>query len=389
MAEAPPAAPFDAVDQPERLAPVEAAPEPSLRAACAQLRDLARADRRTNALILAREYAVFVAPVGAAELARSAAAAGAVPPLAAALAYVAAVLVIGAWVQNHLSVLLHEASHFSLFAGAKANDVLANLLVAFPLYAEVRNYRRGHWSHHAYVNLGQRDPDLRRLALQVDLVYPMSRRTFWLRYLAAQLLPWNGVRYLLARAQYVTKPDKRIAAVGESGAERHGLRIAYYVAWIVVLTATGTWPAFLRYWIVPLITVFPAILFLREIVHHGNTPGHAHLQNSRCYEAGWLERQILIPFGEWNHALHHVAPSIPHRHLRAAHERLLAHAAYRDALLHCNGIFRRRDRAWAAPSALECLTSAAGTAPAPARGASPEGPAAGAPVSAPTDRAVS
>ena len=61
-----------AVDQQtQSLAPVEAEPAPTLHAAVAAVRDLVQPDRRTNALVLAREYALFVALIWSSESARA------------------------------------------------------------------------------------------------------------------------------------------------------------------------------------------------------------------------------------------------------------------------------------------------------------------------------
>ena len=103
--------------------------------------------------------------------------------------YMLTVLAIGLWTQNRLSCLVHESSHFLLFKNRLLNDIAANLLVCFPFFAKINNYRAGHWGHHRHVNDPQNDPDLKRLGAHQAREFPVSKLRFLGEYLFLQMLP--------------------------------------------------------------------------------------------------------------------------------------------------------------------------------------------------------
>ena len=103
--------------------------------------------------------------------------------------YVLAVFLIGAWVQNRLSCLVHEASHYVLFKHRVLNDLVGNLLVAFPFFGTISNYRVGHWAHHRHVNDPQQDPDLQRIGQHHPGNFPISKARFLWEYVILQLSP--------------------------------------------------------------------------------------------------------------------------------------------------------------------------------------------------------
>ena len=276
--------------------------------------------------------------------------------------YLAAIFVIGAWVQNRLSVLVHEASHYLLFKNRVLNDAAANLLLLFPVFGAIANYRRGHWGHHRHVNDPQHDPDLQRLMLHQARDFPVTKAQFFWRYVVQQLLLHKAISYLKGRALYVVVTGENRPVPRQSALSTRtvwGLRIVYYGTLFTLLSVAGWWIHYLLFWIVPLVTFYPAVLFLREIAHHGNYPDAGDFTNSRVYRARFLEREIFFPFGEHNHVLHHMFPTIPHYHMRAAHQTMLRYPPYRDAVVTCNGFFIKADPHSDAPTVLEILAAPA------------------------------
>ncbi len=265
--------------------------------------------------------------------------------------YLLAICIIGVWVQNRLSVLVHESSHYMLFKNRVLNDLAANFFLLFPVYGAIANYRRGHWEHHRYVNDPQRDPDLLRLSKHLPRDFPVSRARFFWEHIVWQLNVISGIRYIKGRALYVAipmkdnekaKPVKTSDALGRP--LTFTLRMAYIAALFTVLTVYGWWPHYILFWIVPFLTFYPMVLFVREIAHHGNTADDdGDFTNSRVYRSNLLEHEIFFPFGEWNHVMHHLFPSIPHHKTRQAHDVLLRYAPYRDTVVTCNGFFSKYD----------------------------------------------
>ena len=74
------------------------------------------------------------------------------------LTIVLALAVIGAR-QLGFAVLMHEASHHTLFRNPKLNDWVGNWLCAFPVWADLQPYRPYHLLHHAKTWTSE-DPDL-------------------------------------------------------------------------------------------------------------------------------------------------------------------------------------------------------------------------------------
>jgi fatty acid desaturase len=135
------------------------------------------------------------------------------------------------------------------------------------------------------------------------------------------------------------------------------LRLSFLAVLGCVLTWFGWWPEFLLLWMVPMLTVYPAVLFLREIAHHGNYPDNGDFTNSRVYEGKWLEREVFFPFSEQNHVLHHMFPAIPWHKMRQAHAVMMRYAPYRENVVICDGFFVKGDRASENPTVLEVLAA--------------------------------
>jgi fatty acid desaturase len=327
----------------------------------AEIRKLCASDNRTNWLVLAREYAVLAAVVGGCLWAyhwivESGRSLWWMAPI-----YAVTVLVIGGWTQNRLAVLIHESSHYMLFKNRRLNELAANLLVAFPLFAVMGNYRAVHWAHHRNVNDPDHDPDLKRLSAHQRREFPIGKWRFVWEYVLVQVSPHKAISYLRGRAKYAVVPIN-----SRSGAENFEwlgprasrvLRIGFLLTLAAVLSVFGWWAEFMLLWMVPMFTVYPAVLFLREIAHHGNYPDNGDFTNSRVYEGKWLEREIFFPFSEQNHVLHHMFPTVPWHKLRAAHGVMMRYAPYRENVVICDGFFLKSDATNDWPTVLEVLAA--------------------------------
>jgi fatty acid desaturase len=69
-----------------------------------------------------------------------------------------AIVVIGNR-QRALGNLLHESSHQNLSPHSRINDMMAQLLLAAPLFVNLTLYRRQHARHHAWLGQPSHDPD--------------------------------------------------------------------------------------------------------------------------------------------------------------------------------------------------------------------------------------
>src|SRR4051794_23725932 len=74
------------------------------------------------------------------------------------LTVIAALFLIGAR-QLGMAVLMHEASHRTLFRDRRVNDWVGNWLCGYPIWSDLRPYRPYHLQHHSKTGTME-DPDL-------------------------------------------------------------------------------------------------------------------------------------------------------------------------------------------------------------------------------------
>ena len=124
----------------ETLASAESA-APSWRSALSpeERRDLLRTNDWRGALSIALNWGIVAGAMAAVAISSGWALLVTIP-LALAL--------IGGR-QLGFAVLMHEAAHHTLFRSRWLNDWAGNWLCAFPIWADVRPYRRYHLRHHS------------------------------------------------------------------------------------------------------------------------------------------------------------------------------------------------------------------------------------------------
>ncbi|WP_152049436.1 fatty acid desaturase family protein [Tautonia marina] len=321
---------------------------------------MAKPDNRTNLACIAREYALLVLALTSGSVAFSAWSDGRLPTIAF-LPIASAVTVVVAIGQHRLSGLAHEASHFVLFRNRLANELVSDLFLLFPLVALTQRYRAAHWGHHLYVNDPDRDTDLIRLNHPEPHRFPIAPSAFWKRYVLRALWPPAILRYLFgrARAANLAAPEGSAvpSAVYRASVARR-LRGAYWLLVFSGVHLSGNWPTFFLFWVVPLLTVYPMVMQLREIAHHANAPDAGDLTNSRIFQVHPLLRFCVFPYGQDFHLTHHLFMSVPHFQIAEAHALLRRWPPYRDRVVVCQGYFFRR-RGTEGPSLLELLAQPA------------------------------
>jgi len=320
-----------------------------------ELVPLLRADDRTNILYLAFEYAGLLGSLaGCVVLYRAWAAGGISTPGFAALAALGVFAV--AVFQHRLSGLGHEGSHYALFRNRLANELASDLLCMFPLMAMTQRFRTTHLAHHQFLNDPDRDPDVARLHFDGDRYpFPMPQPRFWYRYVVLSAWLPVLVRYLFGQA----KNANATTGLKEPKAPyrfRVGrcLRGTYWLPMLAMVHITGSWPIFFLFWVLPLLTVYPFLMQLREIAHHSNAPAEGEFAHSRNFHCNPLFNFCVFPYGQDYHLTHHVFGLMPHYNLAKAHEILRRYPPYREQAVSCYGYFFRR-LGKSGPTVLEVL----------------------------------
>jgi fatty acid desaturase len=228
------------------------------------------------------------------------------------LLYVLVVIWVGSRIFA-LGGLLHEAAHYRILPDKKGNDRVATYLLALPLFRNLARYRAIHLHHHAYLRTSL-DPDLRRRRGE-NWAYPVAG-TQLLKTLLLSLSGLGAIRSLYKHRDFFS------GKVSSSWTDHLG-KIAFYGAWVLLLTLTGSWMLFLLYWLVPIFTWLAMLFQIKDLVEHEGIPDvMSYCTPSRSTNRNWLERIFIDPLGVGFHAEHHLYPSIPFYNLPQVHQRL-------------------------------------------------------------------
>ena len=226
------------------------------------------------------------------------------------LALVLAVAVIGSR-QLGLLVVMHEAAHWLLFPGLRANTLVAKWLCAHPLFVgDVTAYRRAHHLHHRHTGQPD-DPDL---ALTAS--FPVTRGRFW-RDALRDLSGWTACELVVAWPGW-RQPR------ADAWRQVRGPLLCQAILF-TVLAGTGHWHLYLLLWLLPLATWYQLVTRLRTVAEHATVPDDDDpLRNTRTTRAGLLARAFLAPYWVNYHVEHHLMVFVPCWKLARAHALLLA-----------------------------------------------------------------
>ncbi|WP_405884026.1 fatty acid desaturase family protein [Streptomyces sp. NBC_01136] len=276
----------------------------------AQVRELSWRSPWRATLAIARQWAVI-----------GAAAAGAIW-WGQWYGYVLAIVVI-ATRQHALAVLMHDGAHRLLFADRRINDLLSDVLLAFPLFISTTLYRRHHLEHHRWLNT-ERDPDFDPAALD-------NTTGDWVRLFAKDAVGLGLLKTVGTLDQFSLLPVLRgdREAARAMGAARRNLFLGGLALLVTALVVTGWWTAFLLLWIVPMLTALSMILRLRDMAEHVGCDQDSGIGGTRTVLAPALERLLFSPCRINYHLAHHLYPSVPCYRLGELHRRLMENEAVR------------------------------------------------------------
>jgi hypothetical protein len=113
------------------------------------------------------------------------------------------------------------------------------------------------------------------------------------------------------------------------------------LAWLAVLTGRPVIWYWLLLWAIPLVTIFPLYVLLRQFVQHGNG-GRGRLTNTRVFLGPSVMNFFLMPVGQDYHLPHHLFASIPHYRLRQLHDEMMRFPDYRSFAMEIDGVVRGR-----------------------------------------------
>lgn len=232
------------------------------------------------------------------------------------LTYVLAVIVIGSRI-NGLGGLMHDAAHYRAYSNRKLNDFIGEI-IALPTSASMAGYRNSHFSHHRELN-GEKDPDWTRNVGLQEFEFPAPPRVM-LKYIAQYL---SGLKIKSALGGFHKNKETRDIPAAVNRA-----RLFFFAGLLVASIVFGFWKLLLLYWIVPLMTVFLAIRYLRNVAEHYAVEHEHVLNESRTVVAPFWELWLIAPWGLNYHLEHHLFPSVPCFRLAELHRLLMTREPY-------------------------------------------------------------
>lgn len=217
------------------------------------------------------------------------------------LVYALAILPLGSR-QQGLGALFHDAAHLLACRNRFLNDLVGNLLCAFPLGLTLGGYRRYHFAHHRFLGTPE-DPENEHKRTLRQWNLPAAP---W-RVVASFLsdLAGGGVPHLLAAGK-LTRP---VSLLGGASL------LAYWMVVLGVAWKLGAlWVPIL--WITAIATVFWSGVRLRIWTEHlGSADTH------RITVPWWLAH-FIMPHDIGLHWEHHRFPGVPFWNLKRLRARL-------------------------------------------------------------------
>ena len=279
--------------------------------------------------------------------------------------YLLAMLVI-ATRQHALGILMHDGTHYRLLSNRALNDAVCDYFCALPVGMTTSRYRHEHFLHHRYLNT---DKDPYWVDFQRDDTWHWPKRpaaAIWV--FVRDLTSLNGPRWGAVMRRWSPWinhfPSKRLRSGPPTltGAERTRVYL-FHVAVISALALSTVWWQLAMLWLLPLMTLTPAMVRLRTIGEHLAIPNRSELDASRHTDGTWFEKLTVAPFNINYHLDHHLFPAVPYHQLPKLHALLLGEPTYAS-----NAILNRRYFGFADGMLLGQIVGGAGNSAVPVPG---------------------
>ncbi len=281
----------------------------------AELKDLSRIDSVKFTAAALFEIATCAAAVVASETFHN------------PLVYVLAVIVIGSRI-NAFGGLMHDAAHHRAYANRLVNDIVGEVL-ALPTTTSMAGYRNSHFAHHRALN-GDNDPDWTRNLGHEEFLFPVPQIVF-ARRISQYLF---GLKALPSLTAY-----HKNGATRDIPAVVSRLRLVFFAALLIASIVFGFWMQLLLYWVVPLLTSFLAVRYVRNVAEHYAVEHESVLNESRTVLAPLWELWLIAPWGLNYHLEHHLYPSVPCFRLGELHALLMTREPFPQLAHVTHGYF--------------------------------------------------
>lgn len=236
-------------------------------------------------------------------------------------AYLLAIVII-ATRQHAIGVLLHDAVHYRLFRNRSTNDIVSDLLLAFPLGFSTRIYRSFHFPHHRFVNRSN-DSQIETLT-GPEWKWPKGKWEY-AKLLGRDLIGLSVPALLGVMARhcsfvqlFLRRPDgtRRILP-------REAISLLVFSGFVVGLLCCPAGRTALILWTASILFALPAIFRVRALAEHFSVHAEDELSETRTVLPTWWERILLAPYNVNYHLEHHLFPAVPCYNLPRLHKLLM------------------------------------------------------------------
>jgi fatty acid desaturase len=231
--------------------------------------------------------------------------------------------------QHALLTLMHEFSHRQFSRRhVWLNDGVGNLLTAWPMLISVEGFRHDHLNHHRHVRTTH-DPSWLATFNKSRYHFPQTPRAVF-KNLWLHLIGF----YTLQDIKGYWFETKLVG--GTSHASRWQL-IIFIVSALTTITLLKAWVMIGLYWVLPLLTVIPLLLYMVDVAEHAALPESGGFEFSRSLRLNSVVQWLFAPYGMSFHTEHHLAPAVPVFKLNLLHDELMKNPVYAEKSIVTNG----------------------------------------------------
>ncbi|KXZ62981.1 fatty acid desaturase family protein [Acinetobacter venetianus] len=241
-----------------------------------------------------------------------------------------AALIILAGRQLALAIIMHDASHQSLFKTKWLNDTLTDWLCARPIWNDLHKYRAHHLRHHSKTSTVD-DPDL-----SLVTGFPTTKKSLMRKFMR-DLSGVTGFKFAVGRVlmdvekmewtvsndrRWISQEGRRWFDYPKTFLKNSGGAIVTNAALFSALWASGH-PKLYALWVLAYLTPFPLFLRVRSMAEHaGMETSHSALTNTRTTKTGYIARALVAPIHVNFHKEHHLMATVPYFKLPKMHQML-------------------------------------------------------------------
>ena len=263
------------------------------------------------------------------------------------IAFVASIIValfIIGGKQLGCAIIMHDASHYSLFKTKKYNDWFGNFFGAYPIFNNIEQYRPYHFQHHIATGTSD-DPDLGLTAGYPTKLLSMMRKLFrdiiGLTGIKANFglasMHLGFIKYNLGNFIEKIPVENRPWKVIFRNAfyNLRGGFLFHVILFSILFLCGKYWLYFL--WIGAYFTTYNFSLRVRSIAEHSVVEDQSDpYKNTRTTYANFIEQILFAPLHVNYHLEHHFLQNMPSYNSPKMHELLKERGFYKFGLLKQN-----------------------------------------------------